>query len=570
MPGKRITDLTALSGANSANNDDLVIFDATASETKRISRSQLAEGMQADVQVLSNKTLALGSNTVTGTTAQFNTALTDNNFATQAGAETLTNKTIALTGNTVNYNQGGTGASTRTVQSRLQDSVSVKDFGAIGNGVADDTAAIQAAIDSGAPAIEYPDGTYLVANVELASFQTHKAATGGARINTSSVAFTWTGTTQYVTIDGLSFGGSGKAIYQPDPTFYGTAFQIKNCQFGNTLEECVYGTMLLSLIENNLFGANYGTLAAQNRHVYMKGTVAGGLAINQNIIRNNRFFRANGSGTSAVFIEFGNNSLLEGNTFEECYVTPLVLDRAGLSTLTGNWFESNNVSNQVVLQNTVVGAVFYKNHVVCRENSFLLLNAACLRVFDMDANSEVVSVVDNNFLTTSTPAVSQRASVVNAGIERWGTNTFDGSWVVAKSNLISNGDATSGTTGWTPVFSTLAAVTGGGPTGGNYFGLTATSSTSQRMEQVFTNLKVGQKYTASWWVKSGTSGNEAFLMEALIDYTRNATGTTTASWVKHTIEFIALDTFGIFRLYKNTATIGTMLFGDIAVSEVIE
>lgn len=52
MPGKRITDLTALSGANSANNDDLVIFDTTAGETKRISRSQLAEGMIDDLPFL--------------------------------------------------------------------------------------------------------------------------------------------------------------------------------------------------------------------------------------------------------------------------------------------------------------------------------------------------------------------------------------------------------------------------------------------------------------------------------------------------------------------------------------
>jgi hypothetical protein len=42
----------------------------------------------------SNKSIALGSNTVTGTTAQFNTALTDGSFATIAGSETLTNKEL--------------------------------------------------------------------------------------------------------------------------------------------------------------------------------------------------------------------------------------------------------------------------------------------------------------------------------------------------------------------------------------------------------------------------------------------------------------------------------------------
>lgn len=45
-------------------------------------------------QTLTSKTIALGSNTVSGTTAQFNTALTDGDFATLAGSETLTNKRI--------------------------------------------------------------------------------------------------------------------------------------------------------------------------------------------------------------------------------------------------------------------------------------------------------------------------------------------------------------------------------------------------------------------------------------------------------------------------------------------
>lgn len=70
--------------------------------------------------------------------------------------------TAASSTDQMTYNEGSTGAVNRVLTSRLQDYVSVKDFGAVGNGVADDTAAIQLALNSGGN-IYIPDGVYMLA-----------------------------------------------------------------------------------------------------------------------------------------------------------------------------------------------------------------------------------------------------------------------------------------------------------------------------------------------------------------------------------------------------------------------
>lgn len=68
--------------------------------------------------------------------------------------------------NAVAFIQAGTGAIVRSSQDKLRERVSVKDYGAVGDGSTDDTAEIQAAIDSciarGIATLHFPSGNYKI------------------------------------------------------------------------------------------------------------------------------------------------------------------------------------------------------------------------------------------------------------------------------------------------------------------------------------------------------------------------------------------------------------------------
>jgi hypothetical protein len=66
----------------------------------------------------------------------------------------------------VTFLQTGTGATARTVDAKLKDTVSVKDFGAVGDGVADDTAAMQAAHNTG-KIVYYNAGRYKFSRITM-------------------------------------------------------------------------------------------------------------------------------------------------------------------------------------------------------------------------------------------------------------------------------------------------------------------------------------------------------------------------------------------------------------------
>ena len=228
----------------------------------------------------------------------------------------------SISAGVVGFIQSGTGAVARTVQDKARESVSVKDFGAVGDGVTNDTVAIQTAINYAAPLnipVVFPSGTYIVtpatSQTGAASYNTalvmlsnmHIIGQHGATIKVSDnystnaspkelTIFSTVAHISNVTFEGITFDLNGAnnlmspsrpvsynqfnhaAIMANGPTGYMDDVWIDKCIFKNTAGVCFVVTALVAAatspplglrwkITNNLF-SNGGLDTNDHTSVY--------------------------------------------------------------------------------------------------------------------------------------------------------------------------------------------------------------------------------------------------------------------------------------------------------------
>ena len=256
------------------------------------------------------------------------------------------------------YTPAGTGAVATTIQNKLQESVSVKDFGAVGDGVTDDTGAIQAAIDRFSTVggvLLFPVGVYKVTqtlNVNKPLFL-EGAGSGSVYQPTQAPAtkIVWAGAVAGTVVNfggfGATFSGGGISALMIDGSATASiCLYIMDCQRGLFRGVTLTGASVDALYFTNTAGQEptgfhiFDDLRIQLRGgptnaangIKVDGVSSGADGVTLCTFRRARIDHANGSGV--VVQNVGDFFMWESlQTF-----------RADVETGPGVWFSSTSAS----------------------------------------------------------------------------------------------------------------------------------------------------------------------------------------------------------------------------------
>ena len=233
----------------------------------------------------------------------------------------------------VTFLQTGTGATTRTVDAKLKDTVSVKDFGAVGDGVTDDTAAIQAAINyssSNGLVLRVPPNTYLT---KALSMKTNLTLVGEGYLSCFSLnesqyllANPVVATVSNVFISNIRFVGNKATYTSSGGGIYfarGNNYKVTNCVF----EEFAQVGVLCGVPSNGIVDyPNQGKL----------------------IVDSNTFVNCGNNGYGAIAVTHGNDIVICNNL---CKST----DSGAGYGIDLECNSGNYISNAVISNNILIG-----------------------------------------------------------------------------------------------------------------------------------------------------------------------------------------------------------------------
>ena len=161
------------------------------------------------------------------------------------------------------------GAVNRTIYEKLSDFVSIKDFGAVGDGTTNDTAAIQAAINSGNLNILFPAGVYAVTNIATTVAGQAWLFQGGAYIK----GIASSATTSVVTINQLQCSFTNLFVNGNYNTNYTAAIQICAVDATHYAHKTYFSNLI---IVSSLTGILYGAITSPVNQPVSENHIVGG------------------------------------------------------------------------------------------------------------------------------------------------------------------------------------------------------------------------------------------------------------------------------------------------------
>lgn len=328
-----------------------------------------------------------------------------------------------------------TGTTTaRALPDRFAETISVKDFGAAGDGVTDDTAAIQAAINSGVKQLAAPSGK----NFRITDTLTINAS-GVFELNFNGSALLLddaSGTKSHIKIgDGITQRNAqvknvtftrqqaATAGYAIDTDYIGVC-EISGCRIYG--DNKIHGGVrifrgIIVNIQNNYIDncLNYG--------IYLQGTDAGvnrtvDVSIRENRVeggvtalatwdfveglfcRDNIFFNTSSTGVSLSASSNANGLIsfkLESNDFDTCGGSGLYIDNISNIQVSDCWF-SNNTLDDLQIKSGVTACIVSANQ--------FYPSSAAVRVEGVDCR------IDGNIISGGTTCINLINTANRTGI----------------------------------------------------------------------------------------------------------------------------------------------------------